>query len=417
MSTTTAPYTDGIPVIDVHEHHMPDTFLKPEVGLLQILQESYAGWTRAPSGVTAAAPGRGTWEEIAAYVEGSGTNAFVRNVVQALGELYGLGDRGITRDTWEDLDARIRKNHADPRPWTASVLDRAGIERVVADPYRDPLLDVRAALGDRHVSVLRINSFAFGWHRESRDHNGNSARELLSRLGLEARSFEDYLAALPLVLDHMPGRNMVGLKNALAYDRGVNFNDLDTELARSAWDKRDPSPAQKKAFGDVVVDRLCRLAGERDLPFQMHLGSALIRGSRPLEAAGLIERNPGTRFLLMHLAWPWSDELLGMAFTYRNIWIDLTWSWLLSPARFIGSFEQAVDVLPDESRMMIGGDAWHAEETWGAIRQARMLIGSALDQGVRAGRFGRADAERLARKILRDNAASFFRLPGENRQG
>ena len=32
-----------------------------------------------------------------------------------------------------------------------------------------------------------------------------------------------------------------------------------------------------KAFGDCVVDRLCRLAGERDIPFQMHLGSALTR--------------------------------------------------------------------------------------------------------------------------------------------
>jgi len=412
VSAITSPYTEGIPVIDVHEHHMPETFLNPDVGLIQILEQSYAGWTREPSGISSVGTGRGTWEDIGAYVEGSATNAFVRNAVEALGELYGLGDGGITRDTWEDLDARIRKNHADPRRWTASVLDRAGIERVVADPYQDPLLDVRSALGARHVSVLRINAFAFGWHPESRDHNGNSARQVLSRLGLEARSFDDYLAALPLVLDRMPALNMVGLKNALAYDRTVNFDDLDSELAASAWNNSDPSPAQKKAFGDVVVDRLCRHAAERDIPFQMHLGSALIRGSRPLEAAGLVERNPGTRFLLMHLAWPWSDELLGMAFTYRNIWIDLTWSWLLSPSRFTGSFEQAVDVLRDESRMMIGGDAWHAEETWGAIRQARKLIGGALDQGVRAGQFAAADAERLARKILRDNAAAFFRLPG-----
>ena len=74
-----------------------------------------------------------------------------------------------------------------------------------------------------------------------------------------------------------------------------------------------------KAFGDCVVDRLCRLAGERDIPFQMHLGSALIRGSRPLAVAGRIERRPRTRFLLMHLAYPWTGELLGMAFVYRNI--------------------------------------------------------------------------------------------------
>ena len=154
----------------------------------------------------------------------------------------------------------------------------------------------------------------------------------------------------------------------------------------------------------------------------MHLGSALIRGSRPLEAAGLIERNPKTRFLLMHLAWPWTDELLGMAFVYRNIWIDLTWSWLLGPSRFIGSLRQAIDVLPDESRMMLGGDTWHVEEAYGAIRSARRLVGESLEQCVQAGQFRAADAERLARKIFHDNAAGFSGFerrrgePGVNRR-
>jgi predicted TIM-barrel fold metal-dependent hydrolase len=142
----------------------------------------------------------------------------------------------------------------------------------------------------------------------------------------------------------------------------------------------------------------------------MHLGSALIRGSRPLQAAGLIERHPRTRFLLMHLAWPWSGELLGMAFVYRNIWIDLTWSWLLSPTRFRQAFREAVEVLPDESRMMLGGDSWHPEEAYGAIRGALQLIGESLEDMVREGSFGRKDAERLAAKILHENAAGFFKL-------
>ena len=53
----------------------------------------------------------------------------------------------------------------------------------------------------------------------------------------------------------------------------------------------------------------------------MHLGTALIRSSHPMHVAGLIERHPSTRFLLMPLAYPWSRDLLGMAFVYRNIWM------------------------------------------------------------------------------------------------
>ena len=58
---------------------------------------------------------------------------------------------------------------------------------------------------------------------------------------------------------------------------------------------------------------------------------------------------------MMHLAYPWSRDLLGMAFVYRNLWIDLTWSWLLSPSHFKWALHEAVEILPDEHRMMLGG--------------------------------------------------------------
>ena len=395
---------------------MPD-MLKRDIGLLQLLQESYAGWTRDPP-VTKGAIGSdpGSWPEIAAYVRDSGTNAFVRTLVGAIGELHGLGREGITERNWADLDARIRKCNRDPS-WSARVLDRIQVEKVISDPYVDPFMDVRETLGARYCSVLRVNAFAVAWHPESRDHNGNSAWEMLARRGVQPRSFQDFLHSFDFLLDSLPGLHKVGLKNALAYDRSVNFDDGDEELAQSAWGKCNPNEPEKKAFGDVVIDRFCRLAGERGIPFQMHLGTGRVRTSRPLNAAGLIERNPRTRFLLMHLGYPWADELLGMAFAYRNIWIDLTWSWLLSPNRFADSFRQAVDVLPDESRMMLGGDTWHVEETYGALGLARRLIGETLEQCVHAGQFRFAEAERLARKIFHDNAARFFALGDERHQG
>jgi hypothetical protein len=417
MERGLARWLRDVPVIDVHEHHMPEQILGRRPGLLQLLQESYAGWTQSrpyplpdepPATLGAASDRPGTWADIAPYVEGSGTNAAVGSLVRALCELYAFSG-GITEANHERLDRKIRRRKEDPS-WHGEVMDRAGIRTAISDPYLDPLLDVRQALGERYRSVLRINPLAFGWHPEAKDHNGNNGQALLARLGLAPASFDEYLEALPLLLDRLPSLNKVGLKNALAYDRSVDFDTLDPQAARRAWGRPDPAAGEKKAFGDCVVDRLCRLAGEREIPVQMHLGSALIRGSRPLEAAGLIERHPRTRFLLMHLAWPWSGELLGMAFVYRNIWLDLTWSWLLSPTRFRQAFREAVEVLPDESRMMLGGDSWHAEEAYGAIRGARRLIGESLQDMVREGSFRRRDAGRLAVKVLHDNAVSFFKL-------
>ena len=213
---------------------------------------------------------------------------------------------------------------------------------------------------------------------------------------------------LEQLLDGMPGRGQVALKNALAYDRSINFDDVDEDLARRAWGQVDPTEAEQKAFGDVVIDRLCTLAGERDIPMQMHLGTARIKGSHPMNAVGLIDRHPKTRFLLMHLAFPWSRDLLGMAFIYRNIWLDLSWSALLSPTYFRQTLHEAIEVLPDETRMMIGGDNWHVEETFGAIQSMKQLIGNVLQEKVDDGYFSENDGRRLARKILHDNAEAFF---------
>jgi len=419
MNDSIHDFVRQLPVVDVHEHHLPEVVRQREVNLLQLFQQSYAGWAVArpyclPSETRdadpmLAAPPATSWAALAPFLEFHGANAFVRSLVRGILELHGAGEPAITPFNWQSVDAAVQAAHrrAD---WPQEVLTRAGITTVITDAYNNPLLDARPELGANYRSVMRTNSLALGWHPESRDHNGNSAHELLQRVGLTAGTFDEYLAALEKLVDGMAGRGQVALKNALAYDRDIAFDEPDEARARAAWGKASPTAAERKAFGDFIVDHLCVLAAARDLPVQMHLGTGLIRGSHPLRVAGLIERHPRTRFLLMHLAYPWSRDLLGMAFVYRNIWLDLTWSFLLSPSHFKLALHEAIEILPDESRMMLGGDNWHVEETYGAMRTARALVGEVLTEKLEAGYCERSTLERLAARILSDNARDFFRL-------
>jgi hypothetical protein len=112
----------------------------------------------------------------------------------------------------------------------------------------------------------------------------------------------------------------------------------------------------------------------------------------------------------MHLAYPWSRDLFGMAFVYRNVWLDLTWSLLLSPSHFKLALHEAIEILPDDSRMMIGGDNWHVEETYGTMKLARQLIADVLQEKVADGYFGLDRAKDFASAILRENAIRFFKL-------
>ena len=420
MSRGVRRFIQEHPIVDVHEHHMPETLLARDVGLLDLLTNSYAGWAkerpyRLP-GEIAAEPlkeppprsvGGELWTEVKPYLEQHGSTAFVRNLLEAIVEIYESPDGMITPDTVASLDAEIRRRHRDSG-WVPELLRRAGIEAIVTDPFSNPLLDASESLGPNYASVMRINAFALGWHPESRDHNGNSAHELALRLGRSVDSFDDFLDALEYVVDTLGERHQLGLKNALAYDRGLDFDPPDEKLARVAWGNPNPSSQERKAFGDLVVDRFCRLAGERDIPVQVHTGSGLLHKSQPIQLAGLVGRHPGTRFLLMHLGYPWGEDILGLGFIHRNVWLDLTWSWLISPSFFVRTFHEAIEVLPDESRMMIGGDNWHAEESYGAFRRARSLIGDVLAEKVDTGYFSEGDAKRLGRKILHDNGARFF---------
>src|SRR5438046_4938830 len=105
---------EKVAIVDVHEHHIPEILLNREVNLLQLFQQSYAGWTQArpyslPSETRDRDPmlvanGPTTWEAIAPFLEKSGTNSFVRNLVCGIIELHGAGERTITRNNWEALD-------------------------------------------------------------------------------------------------------------------------------------------------------------------------------------------------------------------------------------------------------------------------------------------------------------------------
>ncbi len=419
MSQSLNEYIHQLPIVDVHEHHLPETFLNRNVGLLDLFKQSYAGWTLArpyplPSetmdeDLMGPAKGETSWEQIAAYVEDCGSNQFVRSLVHGLDELYDLKGEGITKENWLSLDRQIREKHRDPN-WPHEVMRKAGVQRVITDPYSGPMQDAAETLGSHYQSVLRINGLAMGWHPDNRDHNGNGTAVFAESMGLSCESFDDFCHLLEALVDTLADRNQVALKNALAYDRDIQFDPPDEALARQAWGNASASPNEQKAFGDFVVDRLCALAGERDVPVQMHLGTAVIHYSHPMKTVGLIERHPKTRFLLMHLAYPWSVDLLGMAFVYRNIWIDLTWSFLLSGSHFKRAFHEAIEILPDESRIMFGGDNWHAEESFSSFKQLRKLISEVLEEKVTSGYFLQVDAERLAEKIFSKNAISFFDL-------
>src|SRR5436309_1411186 len=111
MSKPLKEFIAETPIVDVHEHHMPDILLNREVNLLQLFQQSYAGWTQArpytlpletrESDPMLVASLPTTWKALAPFLENSGSNSFVRNLTSAIIALYDGKQQWITQTNWE----------------------------------------------------------------------------------------------------------------------------------------------------------------------------------------------------------------------------------------------------------------------------------------------------------------------------
>ncbi len=51
---------------------------------------------------------------------------------------------------------------------------------------------------------------------------------------------------------------------------------------------------------------------------------------RPGHLCPLLIEYPDTRFVLMHIGYPYASELIALAKHFPNTWADLCWAWSIS---------------------------------------------------------------------------------------
>ena len=68
-------------------------------------------------------------------------------------------------------------------------------------------------------------------------------------------------------------------------------------------------------------------------------------------------------------------------------------------------------MVPNTKIFGFGGDYSIVEKVYGHLKMARQDIACVLAEKVREGAWSRAEASLVARRLMRDNAAEFYRLP------
>jgi hypothetical protein len=214
----------------------------------------------------------------------------------------------------------------------------------------------------------------------------------------------------------------IAVKSQHAYRRTLSWeeradSDVEPVLAKLLG-SGEICEGERLVLGDWCMARGVELAAEHNLPFKIHTGYYAGHSRMPVDriASGklwpLLSRYPDTRFILMHIAYPYSEELLAMAKHYPNVWVDLCWAWSINPhacCEFVRSF---IHTVPYTKLLGFGGDTNLPFAAAAYARQARGGLARALDLEVEEGELTESDAMMLAERFMQVNQQECFDLDG-----
>src|SRR5258706_7991256 len=355
--------------------------------------------------------------------------------VRAWRELYRYSHDDMSEAHMRELMAaksRVLQERGDAFP--AWVLDQLNIETMFAN---------RVAMG-RGLAAPRFRWVAFddalifplnnnAAERSNPDYHGffpgeeRLLKRYLADLKLSAlpASLDEYLKRVVTpTLERQQRDRAVAIKFEAAYLRKLNFDDPDETLARTTYARfvrgGEPLAGNYKALQDFLFYYVAREAGRLGMAVHIHCisgagGFYRQSGSNPLllEAAFNDPSLRKTNFVVVHGGYPFTKEM-GSLMSKPNVYADFSaQTFFTYPRELSETLRNWLESYPD--KILFGTDAFSfgPEVDWGEVAwlsntTARQALALALTGMMNDGEIDRAEAMKLARMVLRENAAKLY---------
>ncbi len=277
---------------------------------------------------------------------------------------------------------------------------------MILDAYWDTGSD--AGHPEEFVPTFRIDKVLYGFHRESIAPDDFAVWD---RYGFDGENLDDYVQHMrTFISQRVHAGKAVAFKCAEAYNRDIHFTPDDKAAAIEAFGVHPDkiTPRQRHAFSNYIFNRCCELAGELDIPFQIHTGLAKISGSQPMNFEPIIAKYPQTRFVLFHSGFPWTHQAVGLAHNYRNALPSLTWTATICTSSAVRALNDFIDVASSCNEITWGSDCHGPEDSIGTLLAWRFVVAKALAERLIDGRCTAGDAEALARKLMYENGRNVY---------
>lgn len=347
------------------------------------------------------------WRLIAPYwpvVKNTGYAQAVRISIQ---ELYGV------EELTEESVARVQAGYEQTRRagfYQRILQDRAHIEScqvncLTGEPFKQSDM---ATLLMQDLSI--VGMFA-----------GPNFKQYAPATGIEVKALADWHRVINWWFDRY-AKYAVAVKSQHAYSRDIDYARVPAEKAEPVFKKtlqKEPVTAEeRKLLEDHLFWQAVDQATAHSLPVKLHTGYYAGQNSMPLSrlrlnagsAAELCRVSPDTKFVFMHLCYPFYEELLAVTKQWTNAHVDMCWSWIINPLAAKDYLKKHIVTAPINKLLPFGGDYIPVEPVLGHAVMARRGIAQALLELVEEGWLKPADALDLVDPILHNNARQIFRL-------
>jgi len=254
---------------------------------------------------------------------------------------------------------------------------------------------------------------------------------IAARLYTLPKGLDEYLRKVVTTgLERWLGEGAVGIDVSISAHRGLDFDDINAEAARSAYGRLvvagelGASAADLKTFQDYTFRYLAREAGRLGLVVHVKTGlsrdaSGIVGNGNPL-LLGATMADPSlqkTKWLLVHGGFPFDKET-GPLLLRPNVWADVSVQDLVrSPTELSESMRRWFELAPE--RVCFATDAasdpsapqlrW-PELTYLGAETTRTALSMALARLMNDGLVTRAQALEIGKGVLRDNCAALHGL-------
>lgn len=409
-----------IPVIDTHEHiESEDTRIKRNVDMFNIYMMHYVSSDLISSGMpdddmiflkSESNDIEKKWRIFKPYWEKSKNTVYCKSLILSTNDIYGIND--INDNTYKAVNEEmIKKNKKGLYEYVLKTI--CNIETGILDS------DFKC---DKHFFVSAANFDSDFIRFNSRQKICNIEKQF----NVSINSLSDWVNVFKkYIQDSKRIYNIPCIKSALAYERILKYNRTDYSLAENifnrilssigGWEVFTPVNTDTKPLEDYLMHVLVQTASELDIPLQFHTGllegnGNNITNSNPTHLINLFMEYPKARFDIFHAGYPYGGELCTIAKNFRNVYVDLCWSHIISREYTVKFIEEMIDTVPASKIFGFGGDYLFIEGVCGHLRIAKENIALALANKVEKGYLTKKEGFEIAKRMLYDNPKEFFGL-------